>query len=399
MRVWRNNTIHGSTSQEDAKTRVKILQRNLARQRYNDKRVNHWHLRQDHKNKNNQKTNWAREMRQTIDGHHQCATMDTSDTNRSITTSNVDTSKYNKCGTASNNRDTNNSWNNTATNTNSRSKYIASSADNYIATAADNCWPTNGNSTKESNKKTTTANAKERTTRWDYTRQWTKATKDNRAAAANTKTWASRTTDNKDEDKCNSGDYKESWNNHHYNMWGWTRSRTRKDSTGTNGPQHRRTWQEENNRRNEAWGRTNEETRCLLGGKHQWSHTRTTSDNHRIKMGVERQRRQSKSKNSSKRIHWTNWRCRHKLCKHTNFLHTSYPSYNGNGQTMDSQSRWHFSSIPTCQCSNKRFVHAAPTRVLQWLLANSMATPQSNVWTKKFTISMAKSPSTNPTRS
>ena len=86
--------------------------------------------------------------------------MDTSDTNRSITTSNDDTSKYNKCSTASNNRDTNNSWNNTATNTNSRSKYITSSTDKYITSAADNCWPTNGNSTNKSNKKTTTANAK-----------------------------------------------------------------------------------------------------------------------------------------------------------------------------------------------------------------------------------------------
>ena len=34
-------------------TRVKILQRNLAGQRHNDKRVNSWHLRQDHQNKNN----------------------------------------------------------------------------------------------------------------------------------------------------------------------------------------------------------------------------------------------------------------------------------------------------------------------------------------------------------
>ena len=65
---------------------------------------------------------------------------------------------------------------------------------------------------------------------------------------------------------------------------------------------------------------------------------------------------------------------------------------------MDSQSRWHFSSISTCQCSNKRSLRVAPTRVLQWLLANSMATTQSNVWTTKFTISMAKSPGTNPTR-
>ena len=49
--------------------------------------------------------------------------------------------------------------------------------------------------------------------------------------------------------------------------------------------------------------------------------------------------------------------------------------------------------------ATKDLLHVAPTRVLQWLLANSMAITQSNVWTKKFTISMAKSPSTNPTRS
>ena len=115
-------------------------------------------------------------------------------------------------------------------------------------------------------------------------------------------------------------------------------------------------------------------------------------------MGVERQRWQGTSKNSSKRIHWTNRGCRHNLRKHTNLLHTSYPSHNGNGQTMDSKSRWHFSSIPTCQCSNKGSLHVAPTRVLQWLLANSMEITQSNVWITKLTISMAESPSTNPTR-
>ena len=278
----------------------------------------------------------------------------------------------------------------TATNTDSRSK--------RIATTRNTC-STNGNSTNKSSKKTTTANAKETTTRWDYTRQWAQATKDSRRTTANTKTWTSRATNNKDEDQCNPGDYKERWDNHHDNMWRPTRSKIRKNSTRANGPQHRGTWQEENNRRHEAWGWTNEETRCLLWGEHQGSHTRTTSNNHRIKMGVERQRRQSKSKNSGKRIHWTNRRLRRNLRKHTNILQTSYPSHNGNGQTMDSQSRWHFSSISTCQCCNKRFVHVAPTRVLQWLLANSMETPQSNVRTKELTISMAKSPSANPTRS
>ena len=53
-----------------------------------------------------------------------------------------------------------------------------------------------------------------------------------------------------------------------------------------------------------------------------------------MKHEVERQRRQGQSKNSSKRKHWTNRRCRYNPRKHTNILHTSYPSHNGNGQTM-----------------------------------------------------------------
>ena len=116
-------------------------------------------------------------------------------------------------------------------------------------------------------------------------------------------------------------------------------------------------------------------------------------------MGVERQRWQGKSKNRSKRIHWTNRRCRHNLREHTNLLHTSHATDNSNGQTMDSQSRRHFRRIPTCKRSNKRLVHVATTRVLQWLLANSLEATQSNVRIEKLSVSMAKSPSTNPTRS
>ena len=336
-------------------------------------------------------TYWTRQVWQTIDRHHQCTTMDTNNTNRGVTANNDDTSQSSIHKATNNNRDTDNRWNNSAPTTTSRSK--------RIITARNNCWPANGNSTNKSYRETTTANAKETTTRWDYTRQWTQATKDNRTTTAVTTTTTHRTTSNKNENQCHWNQDKERWNNHHNYMWRPTRSWDRKNPSWTTGSQHRRIRQEEDNRRHEARSWTNEETRCLLWSEHQQSHTRTASNNHRIKMGVERQGWQSKSKNSSKGIHWTNRRCRYNLCKHTNILHTPYPSYKSNGQTMDGQSRRHFRRIPTCRCSNKRLVHVAPTRVLQWLLANSLEATQSNVRIEKLSASMAKSPSTNPTRS
>ena len=57
--------------------------------------MNHWHLWQNHADKGNSKTTWTRQSWQTIDGHHQCTTMDSSDTNGGVTTNNAGSSKDN----------------------------------------------------------------------------------------------------------------------------------------------------------------------------------------------------------------------------------------------------------------------------------------------------------------
>ena len=91
----------------------------------------------------------------------------------------------------------------------------------------------------------------------------------------------------------------------------------------TNGSQHRRTRQEEGNIGNETQNWTPGFFRRLPWSRHQRSHTWTASDNHRIKIGVDRKRRNGQSTNRGQRIHWTNPGCRHNLSKHANFLHTS----------------------------------------------------------------------------
>ena len=386
--------MHDSTLQENAKVGIKILQRNLAWQRYNDKWINHWLTRKDHQNKNNSTPDWARQEWQTIDGHHQCTTLDTNYTNRSVTTNDVDTSNPSIHRGTSNNRNTDSGGHSTDSST-----ATTASRHKYNRSTRHNCWSTNGHSTCQPIQETSIANAKETTSRWDHTRQWAKTTENNWAATSITETSDTRTTNSKDENQCRDSDNKERWDNHNNILWRWTRGRNKEDPSWTNGSQYRRTGQEEDNRRNETRDWTNEETRCFNRSKHQWSHTRTTSNNHWIKMGVERQRRQGKSKNSCQRIHWTNRGCGYNLRKHTNFLHTSYPANNSNGPTMDYQSRWHFSGISTCQCSNKRFVHVASTRILQQHLANSLEVTQSHVRIEKLSLRMAKPPGTNSTRS
>ena len=64
------------TTKSTAQDGTKILQRNLAWQRYNDRRVNSWHPWQGHQSKNNTKTDHARQVRQATTGYDQCVSME-----------------------------------------------------------------------------------------------------------------------------------------------------------------------------------------------------------------------------------------------------------------------------------------------------------------------------------
>ena len=81
MRDGRNSTTHDTNNKSTTQDGTKILQRNLAWQRYNDWRVNSWHPWQGHQSKNNTKTDHARQVRQATIGYYQRVSMEFANTN------------------------------------------------------------------------------------------------------------------------------------------------------------------------------------------------------------------------------------------------------------------------------------------------------------------------------
>ena len=138
--------------------------------------------------------------------------------------------------------------------------------------------PSNGNSASNSASKASTSNAntrQERSNRRDYTRQLTKASKDNRKSHSSQPTWhGSGATNNKDEDLTSHSHNEERTEDRSNLQRRWTGDTSWKDSPGTLGEQHRRFRQGTNNRRNETRNQVNEGTRCIYRSTHQPTHPR-----------------------------------------------------------------------------------------------------------------------------
>ena len=153
-----NSTLHDATP------------RQIPWQERNGKWVNHWHTRKDYQSNNNWTPDWTRQARQTIDGHHQCTAMDTSDTDRSVTTNNTDnSSKANIDARTNHDRDTQNRRHNTDRTTFTISAATTHSNKHTSSTRGNRCL-TRDNGAGKSFKQTAVAILKETTARWDHTR-------------------------------------------------------------------------------------------------------------------------------------------------------------------------------------------------------------------------------------
>ena len=157
-----NSTLHDATP------------RQIPWQERNDKWVNHWHTRKDYQSNNKWMPDWTRQARQTIDGHHQCTTIDSSDTDRSATTNNADTSSKANINTRTNNdRDTQNRRHNKDRTTFTISAATTNSNKRTSSTRGNRCLARD-NGAGKSFKETTVAIPKETTARWDHTRRESK---------------------------------------------------------------------------------------------------------------------------------------------------------------------------------------------------------------------------------
>ena len=205
--------------------------------------------------------------------------------------------------------------------------------------------------------------------------------KNNRESHSGQQTWdSSGATNNKVEDITGHSHNEERTEDRSNIQRGWTGDPGWKDSPGTLGDQHRSFRQRTNNRRNEARNQVNEGTRSVHRSTHKPTHTRTTQENHQVKMGSSTERQHSSSTNCSKGLHWGDQRQRRHLCINTNLLRVEDATCPSTLQQLDLSHRRHLNSLSTCSSSNGRPLYVSINRVLQPLRTDRLETQQRHLW-------------------
>ena len=206
-----------------------------------------------------------------------------------------------------------------------------------------------------------------------------------------------RSKETKNEDQRSESTIARRKTNHNSNVWGSTWGTSRTEATRATHLQQRRIRYRETETRNAERDGIHENTRCVRGNRcykaHTSTNTRTWSrQHHRVKMGLQIQRRWSTSKDRSKRVHRTHRRPRWCVRKHTTVCSTQDTTGFESRQRLDCTSGWHIHSIPARTGSISRPSTPSSQRVLHKPQHFVEAT-QSHVRPAQLTKSLAGSPS------